>query len=253
MSDDPETTVAVIGLGDISAVHLAAISANPRTKLVAVCDTDPGRAERAAESWGVRSFHDHRTLLQAARPDVVHITTPHAQHVPVALDAIGAGVHVLTEKPVAHTVADAERLVEAARNASVKVGVVLQNRYNATSRAIRAIVDSGELGPLVGGRGQVWWSRPPAYYQAAPWRGTLVGQRWRSADQPGDPHAGSAVVVPGRAADGAGLGLDAGDGGHHRGRGHRDDQARTSQRRTVGVLRHERPSHQCRGGTGDQR
>ena len=170
------STAAVVGIGDISALHLAAIQANPGVELVAVCDVDPDRADKAGRTLGVPSFTDHRTLLRDLSPDVVHVTTPHDQHVPVALDALDAGVHVLTEKPIAHTVADGQRLVERAATATTKVGVVFQNRYNPSSVAIRAVVGSGALGPIQGARAAVWWFRSPAYYAAAPWRG-----RWASA------------------------------------------------------------------------
>lgn len=171
MPDGGTVTTAVVGLGDISSVHLAAIQRNPRCRLVAVCDIDPARAAAAAVLHGVPGFTDHRTLLHEIRPDVVHVTTPHHQHVPVALDAVAAGVHVLTEKPVAESVAAAEPLVQAARSASVKVGLVLQNRYNPTSVAIRNVLDAGDLGTIDGARASIWWSRTPAYYAASPWRG----------------------------------------------------------------------------------
>lgn len=171
MSDRPPVTAAVIGLGDISVQHLDAIQRNPDVRLAAVCDIDPARADRTAAAFGVPGFTDHRTLLRDVRPQVVHVTTPHHQHVPIAMDAIEAGAHLLTEKPIAHTAADGQRLVERASAASTKVGVVLQNRYNPTSVAIHDLVQSGGLGPIVGGRAAVWWSRTAAYYEAAPWRG----------------------------------------------------------------------------------
>ena len=87
-----------------------------------------------------------------------------------------AEVHVLTEKPVAHTVADGERLTERARHAEVTVGLVLQNRYNPTSIAIREAVRTGVLGTIVGARASLWWSRTAAYYAASPWRA-----RWAQA------------------------------------------------------------------------
>ncbi|MFZ2166612.1 MAG: Gfo/Idh/MocA family oxidoreductase, partial [Propionibacteriaceae bacterium] len=170
------STAAVVGIGDISALHLAAIQANPGIDLVAVCDVDPARAERAGRTFGVPAYTDHRTLLRELSPDVVHVTTPHDQHVPVAVDALDAGSHVLTEKPIGQTVAAGRRLVDRAATASTKVGVVFQNRYNPSSVAIRALLDSGALGPIAGARAAVWWYRNPAYYAAAPWRG-----RWETA------------------------------------------------------------------------
>ena len=170
------STAAVVGIGDISALHLAAIRANPGIELVGVCDLDPGRAERAGRAFGVPGFTDHRELFQQVGPQVVHVTTPHDQHLPVALDALDAGSHVLTEKPIGRSVAAGRRLVERAAASDRKVGVVFQNRYNPTAVALRTALDSGALGPLLGARAAVWWFRPDAYYRAAPWRG-----RWESA------------------------------------------------------------------------
>ncbi|MGV8909622.1 MAG: Gfo/Idh/MocA family protein [Propionicimonas sp.] len=170
------STAAVIGIGDISALHLDAIRGNPGIELVGVCDVDVSRAEAAGRAFGVPFFTDHRELLNQIHPDVVHITTPHDQHVPVALDCLDAGVHVLTEKPIGQSVAAGRRLVERAAASGRKVGVVFQNRYNPTAVAIRDVVTSGVLGPICGGRAAVWWFRPAAYYAAAPWRG-----RWEAA------------------------------------------------------------------------
>ena len=170
------TTAAVVGTGDISALHLDAILANPRIELVGVCDVDASRAEAAGRAFGVPCFTDHRALLRAVSPQVVHVTTPHDQHVPVALDALDAGAHVLMEKPVGESVAAGLRLVERAAASSKKVGVVFQNRYNPTAAAIRDVLTAGVLGPITGARAAVWWFRPAAYYAAAPWRG-----RWDTA------------------------------------------------------------------------
>ncbi len=172
----PVSTAAVIGIGDISALHLAAIRANPGIELVGVCDVDAGRAETAGRAFGVPFFTDHRELLRAVSPQVVHVTTPHDQHVPVALDALNAGAHVLTEKPIGQSVAAGRRLVEQAAASDQKVGVVFQNRYYPTAVAIREVVTSGVLGPVTGARAAVWWFRPAAYYAAVPWRG-----RWENA------------------------------------------------------------------------
>ena len=166
------TTTAVIGCGDVSVVHLQAIEKLPGVRLAGVCDTDPERAAAAAQRYAVPAFTDHRELLAAVRPDAVHICTPHDQHVPVAVDCLAAGVAVLLEKPVAATVAEADRLIAAAReHPDVKIGICLQNRYNATSRAARALLRSGDAGQVTGGSATVLWHRDPAYYRARPWRG----------------------------------------------------------------------------------
>jgi len=143
---------AVIGHGDVSVVHLAAIE------------------KLGADLVGVTT-HDYRGLLDQ-RPDVVHICTPHDQHVHIAIDALERGVHVLLEKPVAHTVEEADRLISAAKDhPGTKVGVVLQNRYNLATRAAHALLRSGDLGAVRGGSATVLWHRDEAYYRARPWRG----------------------------------------------------------------------------------
>ena len=80
-----------------------------------MCDTDPRAGPRRRPS-GTACPRSPTTaqLLDAVRPDVVHVCTPHDQHVPVAVDCLGAGVAVLLEKPVAHTVAEADELIDAA-------------------------------------------------------------------------------------------------------------------------------------------
>lgn len=167
-------TAAVIGCGDVSVVHLEAIEALADSQLVAVCDVDPAAAARAAERYGVPRFANHAELLAEVQPDVVHIATPHDQHVQPAIDALAAGVHVMVEKPVAHTCSEAERLVAAAeRPGAPKIGVCLQNRYNATSQVAAALLAGGQLGAVVGAFATVAWHRAPAYYRARPWRGQL--------------------------------------------------------------------------------
>ena len=166
------TTAAVIGCGDVSVVHLEAIAKLDGVDLAGVCDTDPGRAEEASQRYGVPAFGDHRELLARVRPDVVHVTTPHHRHVQPAIDSLDAGAAVLVEKPVAGTVAEADRLIAAAAaRPDRKAGICLQNRYNATARAARALLDSGELGAVAGGSATVLWHRDPTYYAARPWRG----------------------------------------------------------------------------------
>src|SRR4051812_30066740 len=144
------TAAAVIGCGTISIVHFGAIRSLVGIDLVGVCDTDADRAAAVGREHGVPWFTDHAELLETARPDVVHICTPHNEHVPVAIDSLDAGAAVLLEKPVAHRVDEAERLVAAARrHPDVNVGVCLQNRYNTTVQAARALLGGGELGRVI--------------------------------------------------------------------------------------------------------
>jgi UDP-N-acetyl-2-amino-2-deoxyglucuronate dehydrogenase len=168
------TAGAVIGCGTISVVHLGAITGLDGADLVGVCDVDADRAASVGTRYGVPWFTDHTELLATARPEVVHVCTPHDEHVQVAIDSLDAGVAVLLEKPVGHTVAEAERLLAAHRgHPEVKVGVCLQNRYNTSVQAARSLLGTGELGRVLGASATLLWHRDPAYYEARPWRGRV--------------------------------------------------------------------------------
>ncbi|MFX4271286.1 Gfo/Idh/MocA family protein [Propionibacteriaceae bacterium Y1685] len=166
---------ALIGCGDISRLHIPGI-AGCGSELVALCDTDPDRLAAAApELTETERVTDHRALLGRDDIDVVHIATPHDQHVPMALDFIGQGIPVLTEKPLAASLAEAERLVAATASSGVRVGVSYQNRYKSTSRAAKDLIDSGRFGKVTGAMARVLWHRTREYYNDRPWRGTWQG------------------------------------------------------------------------------
>jgi UDP-N-acetyl-2-amino-2-deoxyglucuronate dehydrogenase len=159
----------------VSVVHLEAIHRLDSSELVGVVDIDAEVARQVGEKYGVPGFTSTSELIEAVRPDVVQISTPHDQHVDVALTCLEAGVSVLSEKPVAHTVAEADRLVRwSAEHREAVVGVCFQNRYNSTSQAARELLSSGELGAVLGAFATVAWHRNPAYYAKRPWRGERV-------------------------------------------------------------------------------
>lgn len=168
-------TAAIIGCGDVSGVHFEALHGIDDIELIAVCDTDPAVLARASATHSVPGFSTHYALLEHARPDVVHICTPHDQHAEVAIDCLASGVHVLLEKPLAHSLPEAERIVAAAERSRAQIGVCLQNRYNATIQAAREVLDSGALGAVRGASATVLWARTPQYYQVKPWRGRWAG------------------------------------------------------------------------------
>jgi UDP-N-acetyl-2-amino-2-deoxyglucuronate dehydrogenase len=166
------TRAAVIGCGDVSVVHTEAIRAIDGAELVAVCDTDPDRLAAVATTYGVPGFSDHVALLDEVRPDVVHIATPHDQHVQISIDALERGVEVIQEKPLAHSLSEGRRLVEAAASSGTRIGVCFQNRYNVSSQQARRLIDEGALGAIRGAYATVVWTRTADYYAARPWRGT---------------------------------------------------------------------------------
>jgi predicted dehydrogenase len=166
------TRAAVIGCGDVSTVHVQALQAMGAVDVVAVCDTDPGRRAAAASEHGVPAYADHLELLDTELPDVVHVCTPHHLHASIAIDCLERDVSVIVEKPLAHTLEEGRRLVEAAERSRAKIAVCYQNRYNATSETMQRLLAGGELGAVRGASATVLWSRLPEYYRDRPWRGT---------------------------------------------------------------------------------
>ena len=101
---------ALIGAGQIARQHLACLKALPGVELVAICDRSPATAEAAAERYGIRAwFTDHRTMLEQARPDVVHVTTPPPVKSTSATNGLDAAPPQLMERddPAAAGVAEA--------------------------------------------------------------------------------------------------------------------------------------------------
>lgn len=168
----PVSRAAIIGWGDVATVHREAIDAIAGVELVGVVDTDPARREAAERDLGVPAFDTVDALVNAVDPDVVHVTTPHDQHVSASLAALALGVHVVQEKPIAASLADAQRLVDAAPGARAKIGICFQNRYNVSSQELRRLLDSGALGAVRGAYASVVWTRTADYYAAKPWRGS---------------------------------------------------------------------------------
>lgn len=168
---------AIIGWGDVAIIHREAIECIDGVDLVGVVDTDPAQRELATEMLGVPAFASIDELVDAVAPDVVHVTTPHHQHISPTLESMARGVHVIQEKPLAASIEDGQRLLDAMdRQAGVegapKVGICFQNRYNVSSQEMRRLLDSGELGAINGAYASVVWTRTADYYRVKPWRGS---------------------------------------------------------------------------------
>lgn len=150
MKDRHALRVAVVGCGAIAYEHLPCIVANPRARLVAVCDRSAALAGAAAERFSADSrFDDVAAMLEAARPDVVHVLTPPHTHDTIVRQAFAAGSHVICEKPMTGTAQETASLLDAASAA----GLVLQESrnllFNDPILALLRLIDEGRLGRIV--------------------------------------------------------------------------------------------------------
>jgi predicted dehydrogenase len=138
--------VAVVGCGPIGQLHAQAAAQSDLAELVAVCDVDAERAANLAERWHVAAFDRLERLIEEQHLDGVTIATPDHLHMEPALAAIAAGCHVFCEKPLAATAAEAERLVRAAEERGVALGVDYNRRFGFGYRTARRLVDEGAIG-----------------------------------------------------------------------------------------------------------
>ncbi len=167
--------VALVGCGRIAAYHLAAITRHDAgCELVALCDVDAGALDAVEAPASATRHRSVDAMLEARRGaiDLVVLATPSGLHAPQAITAARAGLHVLTEKPMATRWADGLAMVQAVRDAGTRLFVVKQNRLNPPLVALKRAVDQGRFGRIAMVSVNVFWSRPQSYYDAAPWRGT---------------------------------------------------------------------------------
>ncbi|KFL29520.1 oxidoreductase [Devosia riboflavina] len=173
--DDPLRHV-IIGVGaGILKWHRWALDLDT-TQLVGVTDVNQKLGEERAAELGVPFIAGHQALLDATRPDVAVVLTPHPYHAPIAIDALNAHAHVLVEKPLAVRVSEADAMVEAAERNDRLLAVNYQQRARGDIRAIKTLVDAGELGTIQHIDMVAAWPRTKTYYAGGGWRGTWKGE-----------------------------------------------------------------------------
>lgn len=142
--------VAIVGCGQIADGHVSEIEKIEGADVVACCDLELLMAEQLATRYGIPAhFNDFGTMLEQAKPDVVHIATPPASHLPLALQALEAGCHLYVEKPFALDYEASVKLVQAAEAANKKLTVGHTYEYDPPAEKVREFIERGELGECV--------------------------------------------------------------------------------------------------------
>jgi UDP-N-acetyl-2-amino-2-deoxyglucuronate dehydrogenase len=162
---------AIVGCGKVAQLHAAALGALDEADFVAACDTDPARSAAFAARYGVRPFEDVGCMVEQAAVEATVICTPHPLHATPAVAATERGSHVLVEKPMATSLEDCDRMIEAAARNRVKLGVVSQRRFFEPIVRMKDAIDGGKIGrPVLASVVMLSW-RDEAYYRSDPWRG----------------------------------------------------------------------------------
>lgn len=162
--------VAVVGLG-VGRQHVAAWQAlGDRFRVVLACDLDPARAEAVAAELGIPAASSEFARALGTDIDIVDIATPPMTHLALAEAALAAGKHVVVEKPLVGSLADADRLADAAARARGVLMPIFQYRFGDGLEKLRRIRAAGIGGRLHLTTVETAWRRLPEYY-AVPWRG----------------------------------------------------------------------------------
>ncbi len=163
---------AIVGCGQIAKKHLLQIHAIGT--LVVICDTDPEQARSLVNSSDIPFFSSIESLLEAGLPiDIIVICTPNGLHASQAQLCLKAGYHVLIEKPIALTSADALSLIQTSAESKRNLFTVLQNRFNAPVQAVHQAIQTGMLGKVFSVQVSCFWHRNHTYYQH-PWHGSKI-------------------------------------------------------------------------------
>jgi UDP-N-acetyl-2-amino-2-deoxyglucuronate dehydrogenase len=165
---------AIIGCGVIAPTHARSIEELTDARLVAVCDLIEEKACALAQKYPAEVYTDFRKMLEREDIDVVCVLTPSGTHAAIGIEAARAGKHVLVEKPMDVTLAQADALIEACRSAGVKLGVISQHRFDPPVMALKNAIDSNQLGQLNFCGSHTKWYRSQEYYDSGDWRGTIA-------------------------------------------------------------------------------
>lgn len=165
--------VAVIGTGNIAPAHVKSYLAFPgRCKIVALVDIFPEKAEKMKADFGLDAqvFDSHKKLLGRSDIGLVDICTPPFCHAEIAVDFLNDGKNVVTEKPMAASLEECDRMIAAAEKSGRVFSVVAQNRFRDPIINLKRVLDSGMIGRVVHAEVDSRWWRGHSYYDLW-WRG----------------------------------------------------------------------------------
>ncbi len=161
---------AIIGCGRIAQRHAEQVARVGQ--LVGVCDIVSAKADALAGQYGAKAFYNIDELLSSSPEfDVAVICTPNGLHAEHSIACLRAGLHVICEKPMALTVQDCTKMIDAAEVADKKLFIVKQNRFNPPVAALKEKLEQQALGKIFSMQLNCFWNRSEGYYKDE-WRGT---------------------------------------------------------------------------------
>ena len=141
--------VGIVGCGGVAKLHIAGYQEN-QVHITGLVDVNQAAVEAAAQDIpGAKVFSDHKTLLASGLVDAISVCTPPVAHEEPAVSALERNIHVLCEKPLAHSVDSAKRVIAAARESDALLMTAFRHRFLPAIQAVRRVISQGEIGPVV--------------------------------------------------------------------------------------------------------
>ena len=164
--------VAIIGCSKIAHLHAKAILQIPTLNFKAVWSRTPESAQKFVDKYVVKAYSSIAEMIREENIQMAVICTAHPYHAELAIQAMEAGAHVLIEKPLASTLQDCDRIIEAAMRTGRKTGVVSQRRWYQPIQRMKKAIDEGKIGaPALGTIQMLGW-RDRSYFESDAWRGS---------------------------------------------------------------------------------
>ena len=163
--------IAILSCGKVAHLHAKAIHNLKNARLAGVWSRTPKTAIMFAAQHGTTFYAEIKDLVKREKIDLVIVCTPHPFHLQPVLEAAKACANILVEKPLASTLEDADKMIEACKNAGVKLGVISQRRWYEPVKRVKDAIAAGKIGkPVFGTINMLGW-RDKKYYDADEWRG----------------------------------------------------------------------------------
>ena len=163
---------AIVGCGRISVCYEDAfVRLADMLEPVYAIDKELNLAKAFADKFGCNYTTDFDEILDKDI-DVVHLCLPHYLHPVMAIKAMRAGIHVLTEKPIGVSLQDADEMLRVEKETGMKLGVIFQTRYTKSVEKLKEMITRGDFGKITTARSILTWSRPLDYYEGNDWKGT---------------------------------------------------------------------------------
>lgn len=164
--------VTLIGTGRIAARHVEAISEHKDLKLACVCDKVSPKLSEFCYKHNTKGYLSYHEMLEKEKVDLVSVLVEAGNHAQVVCDIAKYKKNIIVEKPIALTLEDADKMIEACDKNDIKLFVVKQNRFNLPVIELKKALDMGRFGKLVLGTIRLRWARHKKYFDMDKWRGT---------------------------------------------------------------------------------